>query len=49
LLTAPFMVIATLMLLALNKLGSNVSRLWGVMMLATAGLAFIFQTSYTIV
>jgi cation:H+ antiporter len=49
LLTAPFMVIATLMLLALNKLGSNVSRLWGVMMLATAGLAFIFQTSYTVV
>jgi cation:H+ antiporter len=49
LLTAPFMVIATLMLFALNKLNSNVSRLWGVMMLATAGLAFIFQTSYTIV
>jgi cation:H+ antiporter len=49
LLTAPFMVIATLMLFALNKLSSNVSRLWGVMMLATAGLAFIFQTSYTIV
>ena len=49
LLTAPFMVIATLMLFALNKLSSNVSRLWGVMMLATAGLAFIFQTSYSIV
>lgn len=49
LLTAPFMVIATLMMFALNKLSSNVSRLWGVMMLATAGLAFIFQTSYTIV
>jgi cation:H+ antiporter len=49
LLTAPFMVIATLMLFALNKLSSNVSRMWGVMMLATAGLAFIFQTSYTIV
>ena len=49
LLTAPFMVIATLMLFALNKLSSNVSRTWGVMMLATACLAFIFQTSYTIV
>jgi len=49
LLTAPFMVIATLMLFALNKLSSNVSRLWGVMMLATAGLAFIFQASYSIV
>lgn len=49
LLTAPFMVIATLMLFALNKLSNNVSRTWGVMMLATAGLAFIFQTSYTIV
>jgi len=49
LLTAPFMVIATLMMFALNKLSSNVSRLWGVMMLATASLAFIFQTSYTIV
>ena len=48
LLTAPFMVIATLMLFALNKLSSNISRLWGVMMLATACLAFIFQTSYTI-
>jgi len=49
LLAAPFMVIATLMLFALNKLSSNVSRLWGVMMLAAACLAFIFQTSYTIV
>ncbi|MBA7485151.1 hypothetical protein ES707_20686 [subsurface metagenome] len=48
LLTAPFMVISTLMLFALNKLSNNVSRTWGVMMLATAGLAFIFQTSYTI-
>ncbi len=48
LLTAPFMVVATLMLFALNKLGNNVSRTWGVLMLATAGLAFIFQTSYTI-
>jgi cation:H+ antiporter len=49
LLTAPFMVIATLMMLALNKLGSNVSRLWGGMMLATACVAFIFQISCTIV
>jgi cation:H+ antiporter len=49
LLTAPFMVIATLMLFALNKLSSNVSRLWGFMMLATACVAFIFQTSYSIV
>ena len=49
LLTAPFMVVATLMLFALNKLSNNnVSRTWGVMMLATAGLAIIFQTSYTI-
>jgi len=49
LLTAPFMVISTLMLFALNKLSNNnVSRTWGVMMLATAGLAIIFQTSYTI-
>jgi cation:H+ antiporter len=46
--TAPFMVIATLMLFAMNRLGHNVNRMWGVMMLATAGLAFIFQTSYTI-
>ena len=43
--TAPFMVIATLMLFAMNKLGHNVNRMWGVMMLATAGVAFIFQTS----
>ncbi len=49
LLTAPFMVISTLMLFALNKLSNNVSRTWGVMMLATAGLAFIFQTSQSIV
>jgi cation:H+ antiporter len=49
LLTAPFMVIATFMLFAMNKLGHNVNRTWGVMMLATAGLAFIFQTSYSIV
>jgi cation:H+ antiporter len=48
LLTAPFMVVATLMLFALNKLSNNVSRTWGVLMLATAGLAFIFQTSYTL-
>jgi cation:H+ antiporter len=34
LLTAPFMVVATLMLFALNKLGNNVSRTWGVLMLA---------------
>jgi cation:H+ antiporter len=47
--TAPFMVIATFMLFAMNKLGHNVNRMWGVMMLATACLAFIFQTSYTIV
>jgi len=47
--TAPFMVIAALMLFAMNKLGHNVNRMWGVMMLATACLAFIFQTSYTIV
>jgi cation:H+ antiporter len=46
--TAPFMVIATLMLYVMNKLGHNVNRMWGVMMLVTAGLAFIFQTSYTI-
>jgi cation:H+ antiporter len=49
LLTAPFMVIATFMLFAMNKLGHNVNRTWGAMMLATAGLAFIFQTSYSIV
>jgi cation:H+ antiporter len=47
--TAPFMVIATFMLFAMNKLGHNINRTWGVMMLATACLAFIFQTSYTIV
>jgi cation:H+ antiporter len=46
--TAPFMVIATFMLFAMNKLGHNVNRMWGVMMLATACLAFIFQTSFTI-
>ena len=49
LLTAPFMVIATFMLLAINKLGHNVSKMWGVMMLTTACLAFIFQTSYAMV
>ena len=49
LLTAPFMVIATFMLLAINKLGHNVSKMWGTMMLTTACLAFIFQTSYAIV
>jgi len=47
--TAPFMVIATFMLFALNKLGHNVNRMWGVMMLVTAGVAFIFQTAYGIV
>jgi len=47
--TAPFMVVATFMLFAMNKLGHNVNRMWGVMMLATACLAFIFQTSYTII
>ncbi|MCJ7613167.1 sodium:calcium antiporter [Candidatus Bathyarchaeota archaeon] len=47
--TTPFMVIATFMLFALNKLGHNVNRMWGVMMLVTAGVAFIFQTSYGIV
>jgi len=46
--TAPFMVIATFMLFAMNKLGHNVNRMWGVMMLTTACLAFIFQTSFTI-
>ena len=46
--TAPFMVIATFMLFAMNKLGHNVNRMWGFMMLATACLAFIFQTSYTL-
>ena len=47
--TTPFMVIATFMLFALNKLGHNVNRMWGVMMLVTAGVAFIFQTAYGIV
>lgn len=47
--TTPFMVIASFMLFALNKLGHNVNRTWGVMMLGTACLAFIFQTSYTVV
>ncbi|PVX24319.1 MAG: hypothetical protein CW691_07885 [Candidatus Bathyarchaeum sp.] len=47
--TAPFMVIATFMLFAMNKLGHNVNRAWGVMMLATAFVAFVFQTSYTII
>jgi cation:H+ antiporter len=46
--TAPFMVLATFMLFAMNKLGHNVNRTWGLMMLATAGLAFIFQTGYSI-
>ena len=49
LLITPFMVIETLMLFALNKPSNNDSRLWGVMMLTTACLTFIFQTSYTIV
>ena len=47
--TAPFMVIATFMLFAMNKLGHNVNKMWGVMMLATACVAFVFQTSYGIV
>ena len=47
--TAPFMVIAVVMLFAMNKFGHNVNTTWGVMMLATTGVAFIFQTSYTIV
>ena len=47
--TAPFMVIATFMLFAMNKLGHNVTRTWGFMMLATAGLAFIFQTGYSLI
>lgn len=47
--TAPFMVIATFMLFAMNKLGHNVNKMWGVMMLATAFVAFVFQTSYGIV
>jgi len=46
--TTPFMIIATLMLFTMNRLGHNVNKTWGVMMLATAGLAFIFQTSITI-
>ncbi|MCW4015518.1 MAG: sodium:calcium antiporter [Candidatus Bathyarchaeota archaeon] len=47
--TAPFMVIATLLLFTMNKLGHNVNRAWGVMMLSTAVLAFVFQTSFSIV
>jgi cation:H+ antiporter len=47
--TAPFMLIATFMLFAMNKLGHNVNRMWGVMMLTTACLAFIFQTSFSII
>ena len=47
--TAHFMVIAVVMLFAMNKFGHNVNRAWGVMMQATACVAFIFQTSYTIV
>ena len=47
--TTPFMIIATLMLFTMNKLGHNVNKTWGVMMLATAGLAFVFQTSVSIV
>jgi len=45
--TAPFMLAATLLLFALNKIGSN-SKLWGTVMLATAFVAFVFQTSYSI-
>ncbi len=47
--TAHFMVIAAVMLFTMNKLGHTVNRTWGVIMLATACVAFIFQTSYTIV
>ena len=47
--TAPFMVIAAFMLFAMNKLGQNVNRTWGVMMLSTAVLAFVFQTSYSFI
>ena len=47
--TAHFMVIAVVMLFAMNKFGHNVNRTWGVMMQATACVVFIFQTSYTIV
>ena len=47
-LTAPFMILATFMLFAMNKLGQNVNKMWGTMMLATACLAFLFQTGFTI-
>ena len=46
--TTPFMIIATLMLFTMNKLGHNVNRTWSLMMLATAGIAFVFQTSIPI-
>ncbi|MDG6221816.1 MAG: sodium:calcium antiporter [Candidatus Bathyarchaeota archaeon] len=46
--TAPFMIIATLMLFTMNKLGHNVNKTWSVVMLATAGIAFVFQTSIPI-
>jgi cation:H+ antiporter len=45
--TAPFMVIVTIMLLAMNKSSHTVTRSWGLIMLITALLIFIIQTTYT--
>jgi cation:H+ antiporter len=42
LLTAPFMVIAAFILFAMNKMDQNVNRIWGIMMLLTESVAFIF-------
>ncbi len=47
--TAPFMLIVTFMLFALNKLGQKVTRPGGIIMLTTACLALVFQASYAIV
>jgi len=49
LLTAPFIVIVTFMLFTFNKLGQKITRPGGIIMLTTACLTFIFQTSSSIV
>ncbi|MGQ9460712.1 MAG: sodium:calcium antiporter [Candidatus Bathyarchaeaceae archaeon] len=46
--TTPFMVIVTVMLLAMNKFSHKVTRSWGLAMLVMALLIFIIQTIYTL-
>ena len=45
--TAPFMVIVTAMLLVANKFSHKITKGWSLIMLVTALLTFIIQTIYT--